>query len=105
MLFSVKNCQLKRFSKSSSEGLKRLMRRNEPARLKISSALRKVMFSVAGASRKSPVKPLWSPMTLYPFCRKVFATLPTTVFMPGAGPPPVRMAIASFRLVISYLIL
>lgn len=58
-----------------------------------------------GRFAEEPCEPLWSPMTLYPFCRKVFATLPTTVFMPGAGPPPVRMAIASFRLVISYLIL
>jgi hypothetical protein len=27
---------------------------------------------------------------------KVLATEPTTVFIPGAGPPPVRIAIACF---------
>ena len=39
------------------------------------------------------------------FAQERFATLPTTVFMPGAGPPPVRIAIASFMVCWVYCVL
>ncbi len=43
-----------------------------------------------------------SPSTRYPFCKNVFATLPTTVFIPGAGPPPVKIAIASISFILKF---
>jgi hypothetical protein len=43
-----------------------------------------------------PEYPPCKPMTFHPFLKNIFATLPTTVFIPGAGPPPQQIATAFF---------
>ena len=101
-LFLTNRSRLKSSSKFLSDGLKRLIVRNDPPRLKMSSASRKSISVIFGVSVNKAEYPPCSPSTRYPFCKNVFATLPTTVFIPGAGPPPVKIAIASISFILKF---
>ena len=74
------------------------MTKYEPPLLNIESAKIKSNSTIFGFFEKIPLYPPLIPRTLYPLAINVLAILPTTVFIPGAGPPPVKIIIVSFIL-------